>query len=140
MKQMNVTQIGILMDNHEEIWLDKNEVNQLRLDVKNETLMLCNGDYISAKIIDSFEMKLSANANHTYNSFGYPSSETIFRRLIGHGDASGVMYRTHNEEVVYCIPDNYCLSCNLDELGNLYIHMEPEEAVYGCCEYCDCCE
>lgn len=140
MKQMNVTQIGILMDNHEEIWLDKKEIDTLNMSTNNETLTLCNGDFFNVKIIGSFKMKLYAIANHTYNSFGYPSSDTIFRRLMNRSDASGVIVRMQDKEEIYCIPDGFGLSSELDELGNLFISMDSEEAIYGCCECCECSE
>lgn len=138
MKQMNVTQIGILMDNHEEIWLDKQEISELNMNIQNETLTLCGGEFLSVKVIGSFDMQLHAAANHTYNSFGYPSSETIFRRLMNRSDASGIICRTLEYEETYCIPDGYCLFCKLDERGNLCVHMNSEEEIYGCCECCDC--
>lgn len=140
MQIKEMTHIGFLLENCEEIWFNTDHVMEFEAEIGTEHLMKIQDEFVQFKTIDWLDMTVAAQANHTYNSFGKASEVTNFNRLLDEQEVVAVMIHAADEEVkrYYC-EDDILTSISLDLEGNLAIVLVHEDDVMD--EPCDCeCE
>lgn len=143
MRSVNMSHIGFLMENGEEVWFDACDVYAFEFDTGTKKMVKINDEYVEFETLDWLNMSICASANHTYNSFGMASEKTNFNRLLECPDIVAVLMHEEGTSInrYYC-EDDILPSVELDLEGNLDIILVHEEDVMDVpceCE-CECCE
>lgn len=139
-----VTDITMLMENMEEIALLPEEIEDLHLEDICEQVVCLNGGMLKTKAANGVTLKLKVQANHTYNAFGMPSVQSIFRRLMEE-DNPVVLFRLEYDDGTgdeIFIPGDIQQEFILDPHGNLAMlalrDKDEEEEFNCCCGDCPC--
>lgn len=140
----NITGITMLLENMETIHLRMDEVEDLHMEDISEQIVCVNGDFLNAKAARGLVMKLSVQANHTYNAFGVPSAQPIFQRLMEVDDPVVLFefaYDDGTDEKIF-LPDDIQQEFIVDPYGALTMlalrEKDEDEEFNCCCGDCPC--
>ena len=76
-----VVGISLVLENSETICLKNSEIESMCIGDITQSIVLLNKEMYELDATNRVTLQLSASANHTYNSFGAQSEQTIFDRL-----------------------------------------------------------
>ena len=118
-----VTNISLTLENTEIIKLSNDEV--LKFFVKDITDQVVQIGYeiFQFQSFGFLYLKLKTTANHTYNSFGQPSKQTVFQRLLAEDSPIGCITLTYEDGSVaeLYLPDGMEQDFATDSFGNLLV-------------------
>ena len=141
MNTINLTHIGFLLENTEEIWFKTEDFTDLEIETSGENIVKVNDTILSFRAVEWLNATISANANHTYNSFGNPSEVTNFKRLIDSQNICAVIVKENDQDCVLYVHDNMFCSIDLDCCGNLDLIVVPADSIIeSCCDDEPCCD
>lgn len=138
-----ITNISLELENMETIKLALDEIEDFQAAAISDQIAQIGDTVLQFRSFDALCATLKAKANHTYNSFGTPSSQTIFQRLTEVSDPIGCVtldYADGTMEQLY-VPDDMVQHFEVDEFGNLSFligYSDDEDEDGGCCCCGDC--
>ena len=138
-----ITNISLELENLETIKLTGEEFKNFVMENISEQVAQIGGSIVQFLSFGGMCATLDAKANHTYNSFGTPSSQTVFQRLCGETAPIGCVTLEYADgtEAQFYVPDDMVQCFVPDEFGNLDFfvgYSDDDDEDDGCC--CGDCE
>lgn len=136
-----VTNISLTLENMETIKLTNEEISSFAVENISDQITQIGPGVFQFQSFEFLRMELKTCANHTYNAFGSPSSQTIFQRLTSEDTPIGCIeleYSDGSQTQLY-VPDDMAQIFETDTYGNLVVTLGyTEDADDGCCCCGDC--
>ena len=137
-----ITHISLTLENMETINLTMKDIADL--DVMNITEQIAHigSEAYQFQSFDALVMVLKSSTNHTYNSFGSPSTQTIFQRLLAEDEPIGCVEMEYSDGSItqMYVSDEMLQDFEVDEYGNLKImigYADDDDDGCICCEDCE---
>lgn len=137
-----ITHISLTLENMETINLTMEDIADL--DVMNITEQIAHigSEAYQFQSFDALVMVLKSSTNHTYNSFGSPSTKTIFQRLLAEDEPIGCVEMEYSDGSItqMYVSDEMLQNFEVDEYGNLKImigYADDDDDGCICCGDCE---
>ena len=137
-----ITHISLTLENMETINLTMEDIADL--DVMNITEQIAHigSEAYQFQSFDALVMVLKSSTNHTYNSFGSPSTQTIFQRLLAEDEPIGCVEMEYSDGSItqMYVSDEMLQNFEVDEYGNLKImigYVDDDDDGCICCGDCE---
>lgn len=137
-----ITHISLTLENMETINLTMEDIADL--DVMNITEQIAHigSEAYQFQSFDALVMVLKSSTNHTYNSFGSPSTQTIFQRLLAEDEPIGCVEMEYSDGSItqMYVSDEMLQNFEVDEYGNLKImigYADDDDDDCICCGDCE---
>ena len=137
----NITRIGFIMENCEEIVYGVDDLSTFTLaTTPPKFIKLPEQDVVALRGVDYGEFGINASANHTYNSFGAPSKENGFTRICKRDIAIIKFYYDHGHEEEFFLTEEDEIIITVTDTGdlNILINEDPINPINEPC--CCCCD